>query len=59
MAAWSLAEPLAALHQVISYRNIYGILEAGTKLEFARGLKYWVRRLLSISADPSSPLSQG
>ena len=25
--AWTLAEPLAALHQVISYRNIYSILE--------------------------------
>lgn len=40
MDAWTLAEPLAALHQAISYRNIYGILEAGTKLEFARGLKF-------------------
>ena len=54
MEAWSLAEPLAALHQVISYRNIYGILELGTKMEFARGLKYWVRRLLSISANQST-----
>ena len=58
MEAWSLAEPLAALHQVISYRNIYGILEPGTKMEFARGLKYWVRRLLSIAADQSNPSTQ-
>ena len=50
MEAWSLAEPLAALHQVISYRNIYGILEVGTKMEFARGLRYWVRKLLFISS---------
>lgn len=47
-AGWSLAEPLAALHQVISYRNIYGILEVGAKLEFSRGLQYWVRQMLSI-----------
>ena len=59
MEAWSLAEPLAALHQVISYRNIYGILEAGTKLEFARGLRYWVRKLLKIAARQSIGFTQG
>ena len=44
---------------MISYRNIYGILEVGTKMEFARGLKYWVRKLLNIAAGQSIGFTQG
>lgn len=54
LEAWSLAEPLGVLHQVISYRNICGISETGTGFEYAGGLKFWVRKLLRMVDDNRS-----
>ncbi|MEP7290260.1 MAG: aminoglycoside phosphotransferase family protein [Chloroflexota bacterium] len=54
--AWLFAEPLAALHQVISYRNIYSILENTSKFEFTGGFIYWVRQLLKLAAAARFPV---
>ncbi len=43
---WSLAEPLGALHQAISYDYIMKSLEPASKHEMAGGVAYWLRKVL-------------
>lgn len=44
--AWTLAKPLAALHQAVSYRHIIATMEEVRKPENRSGLPYWLRKLL-------------
>jgi hypothetical protein len=44
--AWTLAKPLCALHQAVSYQHIVATLEDTSKPELASGLSYWLRKLL-------------
>ena len=44
--AWTLAKPLCALHQAVSYQHIVTALEDSAQPAVASGLPYWVRQLL-------------
>jgi hypothetical protein len=44
--AWTLAKPLCALHQAVSYQHIIATLEDTAKPAVASGLPYWLRQLL-------------
>ena len=44
--AWTLAKPLCALHQAVSYQHIVTNLEDSAQPAVASGLPYWVRQLL-------------
>jgi len=46
LEAWTLAKPLCALHQAVSYQHIVATLEDTSKPELASGLPYWLRKLL-------------
>ena len=46
LAAWTLAKPLCALHQAVSYQHIIATLEDTAKPAVASGLPYWLRQLL-------------
>lgn len=48
---WRLAEPLASLNQVLSYRSIMASVEHGSAPELASMPAYWLRKALA-SADP-------
>jgi aminoglycoside phosphotransferase (APT) family kinase protein len=48
---WRLAEPLAALHQAVSYQHILAILEPTSKRELAMGVPRWLRRVMQSMAD--------
>jgi len=43
---WRLAEPLGALHQVVSYQHIVAALEPTSRPEMAGGVVDWLRRLI-------------
>lgn len=43
---WSLAEPLGALHQAVSYYHIVASLEPATQRPLAGAIAYWIRRAL-------------
>ena len=45
-AAWTLAKPLCALHQAVSYQHIIATLEDTAKPSVASGLPYWLLQLL-------------
>lgn len=47
-AAYVLAEPLAALHQSISYEHIGRALEPASKVELESGIGGWLKGLLKI-----------
>ncbi len=47
-AAYTLAEPLTALHQSISYEHIVGALEPASKVELESGVGGWLKGLLRI-----------
>jgi hypothetical protein len=46
--AWTLAEPLGALHQMISYQSIFAKLEGAAKLELKGAIGYWLEKLLKM-----------
>jgi fructosamine-3-kinase len=48
---WSLAEPLAALNQAVSYRYLIGSVEPGTAQEFEQMLPYFLRKALAANLD--------
>jgi hypothetical protein len=51
---WTLAQPLGALHQAISYMHIVAGLEATAKHELAWGIAYWLRKVLQF-LEPENP----
>ena len=54
MEMWKLAEPLSALHQVISYQGIVNGVEPGSRWELAGGVSHFARQLLkSVSRQNS------
>src|SRR5262249_46375323 len=46
---WALAEPLASLNQVISYRSIAMHVEREAAPDFASMIPYWLRKALASS----------
>jgi hypothetical protein len=44
---WALAEPLASLNQVLSYRSIAANVERGAAPEFDSMIPYWLRKALA------------
>jgi aminoglycoside phosphotransferase (APT) family kinase protein len=50
IAAYTLAMPLAALHQAVSYRHIVNGVEAAARAEW-HGVAYWVRQALTLVPD--------
>ena len=46
LQAWALAEPLSALHQVISYQYILAALEPTARHELAGGMTHFFRQML-------------
>ena len=46
---WELAEPLASLNQVLSYRSIAANVERGAAPEFDSMIPYWLRKTLASS----------
>ena len=46
--AWTLARPLAALHQAISFQYMVAGLETAAKPELAWGIAFWLRQLLHL-----------
>jgi len=46
---WALAEPLASLNQVFSYRSIAANVERGAAPEFDSMIPYWLRKALASS----------
>ncbi|HEX6292125.1 MAG TPA: phosphotransferase [Herpetosiphonaceae bacterium] len=45
-AAWTIAAPLGALHQAVSYYHIVKQLEPSAKPELAWGVSYWLQQML-------------
>ena len=46
---WAIAEPLASLNQVLSYRSIAANVERGAAPEFDSMIPYWLRKALASS----------
>jgi hypothetical protein len=46
---WALAEPLASLNQVLSYRSIAANVERGAAPEFDSMIPHWLRKALASS----------
>jgi hypothetical protein len=46
LEAWRLAQPLGALHQVVSYYYIVKWLEPASKHELVSGIKFWMQQVL-------------
>ncbi len=51
---WRLAEPLGALHQVVSYQHILAVLEPTSKDEMVWGVAEWLRRLLKAMSNQTT-----
>lgn len=48
---WTLAQPLSALHQAVSYVHIVANIEAATQHELNWGLDYWFRQVLATARE--------
>lgn len=55
LAAWSLAAPLAALHQAVSYHGIITSIEASERPMLDWGIPYWLRLVLQNLAAEQAP----
>lgn len=51
---WEIAEPLSALHQVISYQGIVNSVEEASKWELSDGFEEFVQQLLKWANEESS-----
>jgi aminoglycoside phosphotransferase (APT) family kinase protein len=54
LAAWTLARPLCALHQAVSYQAIMASLEARTRRENTGDAGDWLRRVLQAMPEAAT-----